>query len=134
MSKSAIESPSYQAPIEEIKNIISEEIILLTEQLKNNIDNDVRNIFSIIDLNNNIGALYNGYNNIIYNIFYKYLFLNANIKTESNDNTKIKIDGKIFSISGESQVIIKDFVIDYFQKTLVIFKKRLNEIIKKIFR
>ena len=131
LAKSAVESSCYQGLIEGIKKIISEEINNLTNKVKESIDIDIRNILSKMNLDSKIEDLYNDNTNVILNIFYKYIFLDSEIKIEDINNPNIKIGDNDFSISQDSQITIKKFVTDYFEKTLESYKNNLNELLAK---
>ena len=131
LAKSAVESSCYQGLIEDIKKTISEEINNLTNKIKESIDIDVKKIIYKMNLDSKIEDLYNDNTNIILNIFYKYIFLDANIKIEDNNSPKTKIGDNYFSISPDSHIAIKKFIIDYFENTLQIYKKSINELLIK---
>ena len=131
LAKSAVESSCYQGLIENIKKIISEEITNLTNGVKKTIDNDIKNILDKMNNNSKIEDLYTDNTNIIFNIFYKYIFLNSNLRIEDFNNPIVKIGEKDFSITKDSQITIKKFVTDYFENILESYKKILNELLKK---
>lgn len=131
LAKSAVESSCYQGLIENIKKIISEEIINLTNGVKKSIDNDIKNILDKMNNNSKIEDLYTDNTNIIFNIFYKYIILNSNETIEDFNNPVVKIGEKDFSITKDSQIIIKKFVTDYFENILKSYKIILNELLKK---
>ena len=131
LAMSTVESSCYQGLIENIKKTIREEINTLANKIKESINNDVKNILSKIDLNSKIEDLYNDCINSILNIFLKYIFLDANIKIENNDNLVVKKGENNYSLSKESQIIIQIFVTDYFESSLAIYKRNLDEFLEK---
>ena len=65
------------------------------------------------------------------NICYKYIFLDEKIKIEDINNPSILIGDADFSISKDSQISIKKFVTDYFERILENSKNNLMELLKK---
>jgi DNA-binding cell septation regulator SpoVG len=131
LAKSAVESSCYQGLIEDIKKTISEEITNLTKGIKKCIDIDIKNTLNKMNLNSKIEDLYNDNTNIIFNIFYKYIFLDSNLEIVDYNNPVVKIGENDFSISKDSQIAIKGFVTDYFENILESYKKNLNELVDK---
>ena len=131
LAKSAVEPPCYQGLIEDIKKTIREKINILTNKVKGSIDIDVKNILSQMNLDSKIEDLYKDNTNIILNICYKYIFLDEKIKIEDINNPNILIDDVDFSISKDSQISIKKFVTDYFERILESYKNNLSELLKK---
>lgn len=73
--------------------------------------------------------LYKESTKIILDIFYKYIFLNQDIKIAVYNKPEVNFGGNKFMISLQSQTLIKDFVIDYFKLSLGSYEKNLNELI-----
>ena len=84
-----------------------------------------------MNLDSKIEDLYKDNTNIILNICYKYIFLDEKIKIEDINNPSILIGDVDFSISKDSQISIKKFVTDYFERILESYKNNLNELLKK---
>ena len=103
----------------------------LTNGVKKTIDNDIKNILDKMNNNSKIEDLYTDNTNIIFNIFYKYIFLNSNLKIEDFNNPVVKIGEKNFPITKDSQIAIKKFVTDYFENILKSYKKILDELLNK---
>lgn len=128
---SAINSSCFEGLVEEIKSLIKETINTLTNDLKVNIDSDIQSTIEKMNEKSNIEDLYKQTIKLIFNIFYKYVFLDPQITITDLKNPKIKFGNKDYPISSASQNTIRKFVIDYFKEALNIYQKKLDEFLSK---
>ena len=129
LAMSAVNSSCYEGLIKEIRGIIQETINNLSEELKLKINCDVKTIISKMNEKSKFEDLYKESINIILDIFYKFIFLNPDIKIADYKKPEVKFGGNKYMISMQSQSIIKDFVIDYFKESLSSYEKNLNSIL-----
>ena len=128
LAKGAVKSSCFEGLKEEIKSAISAEINQLTEQIKKNIDDEIKNIISNMD--NDLKKIYKNNFNIILSVYYKYIFLNPSLIINNYEKPEIKF-GKInFSISDKSQIDINNFVINYYSKILEIKQVNVNKLLE----
>ena len=129
LAMSAVDSSCYEGLTKEIKGIIKETINNLEEELKSKINYEVKTIISKMNEKSKFEDLYKESTNIILDIFYKYIFLNPDIKIPDYKKPEINIGGNKYMISMQSQSLIKDFVIDYFKESLGSYEKNLNALL-----
>ena len=129
LAMSAVNSSCYEGLTEEIKGIIKETINNLTEELKLKINYDAKAILSKMNEKSKFEDLYKENTNIILDIFYKYIFLNPDIKITDYKKPEVSIGGNKYMISMQSQSLIRDFVIEYFKESLSSYEKNLNAIL-----
>ena len=128
-AKTAINSSCYEGLIEDIKSRIKLLVEDLSEKLNNTIKNEIKYKLSKMDEKSNIENLYKENENMILNIFFKYIHQNPDYKFGEKD-----------SISFDSTSKIKEFVESYFRETLNAYEKYLelyldewsNELVKEI--
>jgi GTPase SAR1 family protein len=128
-AKTAINSSCYEGLIEDIKSRIKSLVEELSEKLNNSIKNEIKLKISKMDEKNKIEDLYKENENMILNIFFKYVHQNPDYKFGDKD-----------SISFDSTSKIREFVESYFKETLNIYDKNLelyleewsNELTKEI--
>ena len=128
-AKTAINSSCYEGLIEDIKSRIKSLVEELSEKLNSSIKNEIKLKISKMDEKNNIEDLYKENENMILNIFFKYVHQNPDYKFGDKD-----------SISCDSTSKIREFVESYFRETLIIYDKNLelyleewsNELTKEI--
>ena len=131
LAMSAVNSSCYQGLIGEIKEKINNSIIELAKELELKIGYEIKTIKSKMDEKSKFEELYENCTHIILDIYYKYIFLNPNIKIKDYKNPKVNLNGNTYMISIESQSLILDFVIGYFKESLLNYEKKLNELLTK---
>jgi len=129
LAMSAVNSSCYEGLTEEIKGMIQETINNLTEELKLKINYEAKTIISKMNEKSKFEDLYKESTNIILDIFYKYIFLNPDIKIADYKKPEVNFGGNKYMISMQSQSLIKDFVIEYFKESLTSYEKNLNIIL-----
>ena len=128
-AKTAINSSCYEGLIEDIKSRIKSLVEDLSEKLNNKIKNEIKTKISKMDEKNNFEDLYKENENMIRDIFFKYVYLDPDFKFGDKDQ-----------ITFDSTSKIRDFVESYFKETLNIYDKNLelyleewsNELVKEI--
>jgi len=128
-AKTAINSSCYEGLIEDIKSRIKSLVEELSEKLNNKIKNEIKIKISKMNEKSSIEDLYKENENMILNIFFKYVHQNPDYKFGEKD-----------SISFDSTSKIREFVESYFRETLNIYDKNLglkleewsNELTKEI--
>lgn len=128
---SAINSSCFEGLAKEIKCLIKETLNNLTADLKDNIDLDMQSTTEKMNEKSTINDLYGETIKLIFNIFYKFVFLDPQAKITDLKNPKIKLNNKEYPTSSKSINDIKRFVIDYFKEALNIYQKKIDEIISK---
>ena len=131
LAMSAVNSSCYEGLTEEIRTMIKDSIKNLTEELKLKIDYEIKLITSKMTEKSKFEELYENCTHIILDIYYKYIFLNPDIKIQNYKKPEIDINGNKYQISMQSQSLIIDFVIDYFKQSLLSYEKNLNELLSK---
>jgi len=119
-AKTAINSSCYEGLIEDIKSKIRSLVEELSEKLDNKIKNEIKFKISKMDEKNNIEDLYKENENMILNLFYKYVHQDPDYKFGERD-----------SISFESTSKIREFVESYFKETLNIYDKNLEKYLEE---
>lgn len=120
LAKTAINSSCYEGLIEDIKSKIKSLVEELSEKLDSKIKNEIKFKISKMDENNDIEDLYKENENMILNLFYKYVHQNPDYKFGDSD-----------SISFESTSKIREFVEAYFKETLNIYDKNLEKYLEE---
>ena len=115
-AKTAINSSCYEGLIEDIKSKIKSLVEDLSEKLNNKIKNEIKLKISNMNEKNNIEDLYKENENMILNLFFKYIHQDPDYKFGDKD-----------SISFESTSKIREFVESYFKETLNIYEKNLEK-------
>ena len=119
-AKTAINSSCYEGLIEDIKSKIKSLVEELSEKLDSKIKNEIKLKISKMNEENNIEDLYKENENMILNLFYKYVHQNPDYKFGDSD-----------SISFESTSKIREFVECYFKETLNIYDKNLEKYLEE---
>ena len=119
-AKTAINSSCYEGLIEDIKSKIKSLVEELSEKLDSKIKNEIKLKISKMNEENNIEDLYKENENMILNLFYKYVHQNPDYKFGESD-----------SISFESTSKIREFVECYFKETLNIYDKNLEKYLEE---
>ena len=119
-AKTAINSSCYEGLIEDIKSKIKSLVDELSEKLNNKIKNEIKFKISKMDEKSNIEDLYKENENMILNIFFKYVHQNPDYKFGDND-----------SISSDSASKIREFVESYFKETFNIYEKNLESYLEE---
>ena len=120
--------------IDEVKEKIKVRIDSLTSEVKDKINSQVKNYLEKIDENIENKELKEKILNFILNVLYEYLFLtpdNNNDNIKFDEEKKIKFGEIEFSFSELSLAYINNFILDYFNEILKIYKYHLDEYIKK---
>ena len=128
-AKSAINSSCYEGLIEDIKSRIKSLVEDLSEKINNKIKNEIKIKISKMDGKNNFEDLYKENENMIRDIFFKYVYQDPDFKFGEKDQ-----------ITYDSTSKIREFVEGYFKETLNIYDKNLefnlekwsNELAKEI--
>ena len=128
-AKTAINSSCYEGLIEDIKSRIKSLVEDLSEKLNNKIKNEIKTKISKMDEKNNFEDLYKENENMIRDIFFKYVYQDPDFKFGDKDQ-----------ITFDSTSKIREFVESYFKETLNIYDKNLelyleewsNELVKEI--
>ena len=128
-AKSAINSSCYEGLIEDIKSRIKSLVEDLSEKINNKIKNEIKNKISKLKEKNNFEDLYKENENMIRDIFFKYVYQDPDFKFGEKDQ-----------ITYDSTSKIREFVEGYFKETLNIYDKNLefnlekwsNELAKEI--
>lgn len=128
-AKTAINSSCYEGLIEDIKSRIKSLVEDLSEKLNNKIKNEIKTKISKMDEKNNFEDLYKENENMIRDIFFKYVYQDPDFKFGDKDQ-----------ITFDSTSKIREFVESYFKETLKIYDKNLelyleewsNELVKEI--
>ena len=134
LAKSAVKSALVEGLIEEVKEKIKVTIDSLTSEIKDKINYQVKNFIEKIDKEVEIMDFKDKIKNIILNVLYKYFVLTPDDKIIFDKETKIKCGEVEFTFSDQSQAYLDDFILDYFQETLKIYKNKLDEYINKYTR
>lgn len=131
LAMGAINSACYDGLTKDIKNHIKEKISNLSEDLKIKINSFVKDILSKINEDIKIEDIYKDLNFIILNLFYKYLYIDPKIEVINHEKPEIQA-GKIkYEISESTQMIVKDFVMDYFKECMNSLDDSIKKILKK---
>ena len=128
-AKTAINSSCYEGLIEDIKSRIKSLVEDLSEKLNNKIKNEIKTKISKMDEKNNFEDLYKENENMIRDIFFKYVYQDPDFKFGDKDQ-----------ITFDSTSKIREFVESYFKETLNIYDRNLelylekwsNELVKEI--
>ena len=134
LAKSAIKSALVEGLIGEVKEKIKEAIDSLTSEIKDKINYQVKNFIEKIDKEVEIMDFKDKIKSIILNVLYKYFVLTPDDKIIVDKETKIKCGEEEFTFSDQSQAYLDDFISDYFQETLKIYKNKLDEYINRYTR
>ena len=131
LSKLAVKSSIYDGLVEEVKTIIQEKINILTEALKNQINEEVKEYIKKMDENTKIEEFYQKTKYIILNVLYKYFLLNPNENIKIDEKPEIKLGDIEFSFTENSLNILNDFILDYFEIILNIYQDNLENFLTK---
>ena len=131
LSKLAVKSSIYDGLVEEVKTIIQEKINTLTEALKNQINEEVKEYIKKMDENTKIEEFYQKTKYIILNVLYKYFLLNPNENIKIDEKPEIKLGDVDFSFTEKSLNILNDFILDYFETILNIYQDNLENFLTK---
>ena len=113
-AKTAINSSCYEGLIEDIKSRIKSLVEDLSEKINNKIKNEIKNKISKLKEKNNFEDLYKENENMIRDIFFKYVYQDPYCKFGEKDQ-----------ITYDSTSKIREFVEGYFKETLNIYDKNL---------
>ena len=114
-AKTAINSSCYEGLIEDIKSRIKSLVEDLSEKINNKIKNEIKNKISKLKEKNNFEDLYKENENMIRDIFFKYVYQDPDYKFGEKDQ-----------ITYDSTSKIREFVEGYFKETLNIYDKNLE--------
>ena len=135
-AKNAIKSSVFQSLMEDIMIDLKIKINDLMIQLKENNKKQMKDWLEKLDKisDKEEDNFYELNVEIILNVFYQYFLLNTSVDIIHKDKEKIeiKLDEKLNFSFGKSNInIIKNFVINYFNKCLNSFKNNMDEIMKE---
>ena len=119
-AKTAINSSCYEGLIEDIKARIKSLVEELSEKLNNKIKIEIKNKISKMDEKSNFEDLYKENENMIRDIFFKYVHQDPDYKFGDKDQITIDSNSKI-----------REFVESYFKDTLNIYDKNLELYLEK---
>ena len=133
LAKSAVNSALIEGLIGEVKEKIKGRIDSLTFEIKNKINIQVKNFIEKIDKEAEIMDFKDKIKNIILNVIYRYFILESQDENIIISDKEVKIKyGKLeFTFSEQSLIYLDNFILDYFNETLTIYKKNLDYYINK---
>ena len=133
LAKSAVNSALVEGLIGEVKEKIKGSIDSLTFGIKNKINSQVKNFIEKIDKEAEIIDFKDKIKNIILNVIYRYFILESQDENIIISDKEVKIKyGKLeFTFSEQSLIYLDNFILDYFNETLTIYKKNLDYYINK---
>ena len=133
LAKSAVNSALIEGLIGEVKEKIKGRIDSLTFEIKNKINIQVKNFIEKIDKEAEIMDFKDKVKNIILNVIYRYFILESQDENIIISDKEVKIKyGKLeFTFSEQSLIYLDNFILDYFNETLTIYKKNLDYYINK---
>ena len=133
LAKSAVKSALVEGLIGEVKEKIKFSINSLTSQIKEEIHIQVKNFIEKIDKEAEIMDFKDKVKNIILNVIYRYFILESKDENIIISDKEVKIKyGKLeFTFSEQSLIYLDNFILDYFNETLTIYKKNLDYYINK---
>ena len=133
LAKSAVNSALIEGLIGEVKEKIKGRIDSLTFEIKNKINIQVKNFIEKIDKEAEIMDFKDKIKNIILNVIYRYFILESldDKIIISDKEVKIKYGKLEFTFSEQSLIYLDNFILDYFNETLTIYKKNLDYYINK---
>ena len=128
-AKTAINSSCYEGLIEDIKSRIKTLVEDLSEKINHKIKNEIKNKISKMDEKSDFEGLYKENENMIRDIFFRYVHQDPDFKFGDKDQ-----------ITSDSTSKIGEFVEGYFKETLNIYDNNLelyleewsNELVKEI--
>ena len=133
LAKSAVNSALVEGLIGEVKEKIKFSIDSLTSEIKYKINSQVKNFIEKIDKDTENKDFEDKIKNIILNVIYRYFILESRDDKIiiSDKEVKIKYGELEFTFSEQSLGYLDNFILDYFNETLKIYKKNLDEYINK---
>ena len=131
LAKSAINSACYEGLITDIGNNINEKISNLNEILNVKINSLVKEIISLMNEESKLEDFYKKYISIILNVFYKYLYIDPEIKVEDIEKPETTFGETKLKIAEEIIILIKDFINDYFNECMKSLDSNINKILKE---
>ena len=131
LAKSAINSACYEGLMKDIENNIKSKLSDLNEILNVKINSLVKEIISHMNEESKLEDFYKKYISIILNVFYKYIFIDPEIKVEDIEKPEIELGEIKLKISEEIIILIKDFINDYFNECMKSLDSNINIILKE---